>query len=440
MTHKTSDPNRFRSSYYGARYYIDPLPSCLVADATEERWPAVSTIKKAWTGPFSKKHSDGVVYPLDALRVAKFADANWQTLADDAERISAMAASATADLAAASGRGTAVHTMIEDLINGATTLWPGIADEYSSACQAIVDDLDMELIASEVVVIRRGDDESCGWGGTVDAIARIGDKTYVIDWKSRGADSNHGAYDTEAAQVGAYASADYVLSDGHWDEVERVAMPKIDGALIVSIRPDSYALYPIDIEPARDAARSLASTWEHKRQGSALARKAIGPEATAAELISGNAPAKKTRKKAAPKPKATVTPISETINATRPTATALPDEGKDLGEAARQQALDNIAKILTPIQIAALTTWSHRGWTMAGTAHQTERRWTIAGAAARLVALAWEDDAHGVDDDLARALLAAAMNDDGIRQPAVKIADALGSLTIAEAEIGRAHV
>ena len=37
MTHKTSDPNRFRSSYYGARYYIDPLPSCLVADATEER-------------------------------------------------------------------------------------------------------------------------------------------------------------------------------------------------------------------------------------------------------------------------------------------------------------------------------------------------------------------------------------------------------------------
>jgi len=114
-----------------------------------------------------------------------------------------MAASATADLAAASGRGTAVHTMIEDLINGATTLWPGIADEYSSACQAIVDDLDMELIASEVVVIRRGDDESCGWGGTVDAIARIGDKTYVIDWKSRGADSNHGAYDTEAAQVGA---------------------------------------------------------------------------------------------------------------------------------------------------------------------------------------------------------------------------------------------
>lgn len=225
--------------------------------------------------------------------------------------------------------------------------------------------------------------------------------------------------------------ADYMLPDGP-DDVERVAMPTIDGALIVSIKPDGYELYPIDFQQSIDAAHSLSATWDHKRQGTKAARAAIGPACTANELIDGTAPAKKVRKKTAPR--ATVTPISETLNAQRvDTAPAPTDEGKDMGADARQTARDNVSKILTPIQVAALTTWSHRGWTMAGTGNQTERRWTIAGAAARLVALAWQDDRHGVDDDLARALLAAATNDDGIRQPAIKIADALGTMTLAEA-------
>lgn len=421
---KTDNPNDYRTTKYGARWYCDPLPTCDVADATDDKWPAVTTLKGAWRQEFRKRHGEEV-FNLDALRVALFADDNWQRLSDHPDRVAVMARSAAADLNAAADRGTAVHSMIEEFTTGQGVLWAGeTAQEYADTCRRLVAEMQMTILLSEVVVIRRATDDCCGWGGTVDAIVSIGDKNYVIDWKSRGADSSHSAYEGESTQCGAYALGDYAIVSTP-DGDKRVPLPELHGGLIVSIKPDDYAVFPIDLQHARTAALDLAACWDTKRHGTAAGRKAIGKQIDVSSLT-GIEPERNKR--------TGVVPLSAAIKAqkTAVTTPAPPDEGDNLGPDARDRAIKGAKAILTDEQMLTLASWHDLGWTMAGSGKQTQRRWLIAGAAARLLALAWTDD--GPDDDMVRALLAAALNDDGIRQPAVKIGAALGQMTIAEAE------
>ena len=75
-------------------------------------------------------------------------------------------------------------------------------DSTGKLCETL---LELLAVVVAVGVLDLGADllhatgDSVSVAGTFDAIARIGDKVYLIDWKSRAATSNHGAYEDEAA-------------------------------------------------------------------------------------------------------------------------------------------------------------------------------------------------------------------------------------------------
>jgi len=270
-------PDDLRVDVRGSRWYHDPLPTCELAEATTERWPAVSTVKKAWDKPYRRKLSNGELVKLDAYWVAEFAMANIERLFDQSkwplERERTLVELATAGgrtLAAKAERGTNVHKVLEDLAEPDVVIddrfVPDDARPYLPACRAFVADCRPRWLLSEFVVYNR----SLGYAGTADALLDIGGVTYLVDWKSRG--ERHGAFEEEAAQIGGYSMAEYAIIDGR-----RVRLPKIDAGLIVSLTPDDgYRLFPIDLDHAVAAFGHLLECWQTKRDGTALGRRAIG--------------------------------------------------------------------------------------------------------------------------------------------------------------------
>jgi hypothetical protein len=172
----------------------------------------------------------------------------------------------------AAARGTNVHHMLERGLRGETHLTdPMDGDagaEYETAVRAFLDERQPEMIAAELVCINRGMNAPAelngqftgGYGGTADAIVKIDGKTLLVDWKSRGADSGHGSYPEEAAQLGAYASADYYIAEGNGGPV-RMPVPHLDGGIIVSVKPDGCRVYPIDLQAAAAHWQALHSWW-----------------------------------------------------------------------------------------------------------------------------------------------------------------------------------
>lgn len=269
-----SAPHRFRTTYRRQRWYIDPLPTCELAEATDERWPSLSAVKRAWTTHFSKRWDDGNVYDLDPLRVAKFVDENIADLAamPSSQRIPAMALSARLDLNAAANRGTGVHAAIEALMAGDEALGAKVCPpDYWATVQHLIADLDPTVLHAERVAINR----TLGIAGTFDIMLATRFGSFLVDWKSRGADSSHGTYPAEAAQLGGYGGADYLIDtvDG---APKRLALPELTGGLVVSIKPDSYEAYPIDLPTAIDACGEMHAAWRLQSTGQSLARKASG--------------------------------------------------------------------------------------------------------------------------------------------------------------------
>jgi hypothetical protein len=117
-----------------------------------------------------------------------------------------------------------------------------------------------------------------GYGGTSDGIFEIDGKRYMVDWKSRGEDSDHGCYPEEAGQIGAYVGAEYVIvaddDPRSTSGARRLLMPDLDGGLIVSIKPDSYEVYPIDLDRAIEHFYAQHAWWVARRSEG----KALGPK------------------------------------------------------------------------------------------------------------------------------------------------------------------
>lgn len=287
-----SAPHRFRTTYRRQRWYIDPLPTCELAEATDERWPSLSAVKRAWTTHFSKRWDDGNVYDLDPLRVAKFVDENIADLAamPSTQRIPAMASSARLDLAAAANRGTGVHNAIEALMGGDEQLAAKLCPpEYWGTVQRLIDEMAPTVLHAERVAINR----QLGIAGTFDIMLATRFGNFLVDWKSRGADSNHGAYPAEAAQLGGYGGADYLIDtvDG---APKRLQLPALAGGLIVSIKPDSYEAFPIDLAQAIEACTEMHAAWRLQSTGQSAARKATGKPFTFAAAVEDPVPSAET--------------------------------------------------------------------------------------------------------------------------------------------------
>jgi hypothetical protein len=252
-----ADPDHYRTKIgrYRDRWYVDPLPADQIADATDEAWPSVSTVKgaygKNWEYVGYKRIADWLQdrpHELDGLNHH-----------DRYERIKQMAKSS---LKVAASRGTDVHTMFENRLRNRVTDDRMLSEEaraYRPAVDAFFDDHQPELFAAELVCINRGMHD-VGYGGTADAIIRLQGSLLLPDWKSRGKDSDHGAYPEEVAQLGGYNGADYIITEGP----KRTALPPLDGGLIVSIRPDGYRIFPVDLGEAWLQFEGLHAWWARR--------------------------------------------------------------------------------------------------------------------------------------------------------------------------------
>jgi hypothetical protein len=249
-----ADHFRIKVGRYGDRWYCDPLPGDATWPAWEGSVPSISTVKKA-------SGSDWSFVALKRVNLALEQRPDRFDGMDFAERYEALKAINKLGLDSAAKRGTNVHLHCEAKLHGSDWRIPVGAPghEYMPAVDAWFDQYQPELVAAEYVVIKRtmfsplSGEKIAGYGGTPDGLLRINGELWAIDWKSRGDDSDHGAYPEEAEQVAAGVTADYMIVQGDHG-AERQEIPDVAGGLIVSIRPDGARSYPIDIIDA-------ASNW-----------------------------------------------------------------------------------------------------------------------------------------------------------------------------------
>jgi hypothetical protein len=256
----TPDLYRRQVGRFGDRHYVDPLPADDVWPALNDDLvgPSVSTIKKAWPFYAAKKWA--------AETVAEWAYDNvdgWRGF-DRPTAVKLLADQADHSLNRAGKRGTEVHTILEELAAGREQiLVEPPAELYLDACRLVIAELKPRWIAAETVVISR----SLGYGGTFDAVGLVeidGLGPCIVDWKSRKPGKN-GAYPEEAAQIAAYASADYMIIAGPDGNAVRAPIPPVEHGLIVSIDPSGYEAHRVELEPATETWRALHAFWTAQR-------------------------------------------------------------------------------------------------------------------------------------------------------------------------------
>lgn len=134
--------------------------------------------------------------------------------------------------------------------------------------------------ATEAVVVNR----TVGWAGTLDAICRIpalGDRLLVVDWKT----GRSGPFPEWACQVVGYARAEELwLPDG-----TSTPMPNIEGAAVLRVRPDMYALHEVtgDLDAIYDAlcAAVRLAEWAQKAHKESPFGGKVNPAPTLAPAV-----------------------------------------------------------------------------------------------------------------------------------------------------------
>lgn len=271
-----ADAENFRIQHgrYGTRWYVDPLPADdkWSADDEENRYPAISTVKKAvgqdWTRVGLKRVAETV-----AKRPDRFMGM------DATEIYDAMVADNERGLRRAAGRGTNVHTYFEQGLRGqpivpTTPGEPG--SEYLAAVRSFFAAYEPKLVVAEYVTIHR-DLNGVGYGATGDAIVEVthgkdgGRALAAIDWKSRKDEGTHTCYPQEAAQVAGCARGQYMIVETPIGAA-RMDLPHVDLGLVVSIRPDGFRCYPVDVDEAFRHYTAMHAWWAERRNE----RKSIG--------------------------------------------------------------------------------------------------------------------------------------------------------------------
>jgi hypothetical protein len=219
-------------------------------------------------------------------------------LTDEFERKARINLLSDTGLGKASGRGTIVHAHAEATLMNRLPLYE--LDEtvkpYIRTLDSFFAAYNPTLVAAEFVAIHRDlnahaverGNEYHGYGGTGDAVIEIDGKLWLVDWKSRAEDSDHKAYPEEGAQVSAYGRADYwiVGDDTSPNGAKRIPLPELAGGLIVSIKPDSYECFPIDLDKGFSYWADLHAWWQARRsQSHSIGRKWAPRVPVTSELV-----------------------------------------------------------------------------------------------------------------------------------------------------------
>lgn len=174
---------------------------------------------------------------------------------------------------AAAVKGTDVHTLAEQLANGAEVEVPEHLAGYVESCVKFLDDYEVAPIATEAVVCNR----RWRYAGTADLFATISiggaKEQTVLDWKTGAS----GVWPEAALQLSAYRHAEvYVDKDG---TEQSIADLGLTAAYAVWLRSDGYDLIPLDTsEDTFKTFQHIAFVARRLRNARELVGAAIQPE------------------------------------------------------------------------------------------------------------------------------------------------------------------
>jgi len=332
-----ADNYRVKAGRFGDRFYTDPLPADGTWEATTDNdiYPAISTVKKAtgqdWSKAMAKRLAKA---PSQLVEIGK--------LDSETERKARINLLSDEGLGQASGRGTIVHAHAEAVLGNRLPLYElnDVVKPYIARLEDFFAAYNPTLVAAEFVAINRKMNEHnlhrgnkfMGYGGTGDAVVEIDGKLWLVDWKSRAEDSDHKAYAEEGAKVAAYGRADYwiVGCDESINGAKRVKPLDLAGGLIVSIKPDSYECFPIDLDEGFAYWTDLHAWWQARRSETrAVGRKWAPRVPVTSQLATGEEPCNDQNAKTTPTESTTEpsTPTGADTATAATTATAPTDTG-----------------------------------------------------------------------------------------------------------------
>jgi hypothetical protein len=136
----------------------------------------------------------------------------------------------------AANLGSDVHRAVEaHVLEQPMPEWEPDVAPFMRQFEQFLLDVEPEFEATEATVYSR----EHGYAGTLDAIASVNQQRLVLDVKT-----GSGVYPEFALQLAAYARADFIgMPDG-----QEVAMPQIEGAAVLHLRPDAFELIPTRID------------------------------------------------------------------------------------------------------------------------------------------------------------------------------------------------
>jgi hypothetical protein len=215
-----------------SHWYID-------LDAGGERVPGVTTLT-------DQGMPKPALYNWNAEATANYTLDNWDTLAalPPSERLAKMKKGRWEMTRKAKARGTAVHTIADKYLAGERVPIPDGLEGYVNACIKFIDDFDLRLTYSEVVVYSEAN-RHCGQLDVLgdiylpdipeyEHVPRLGeDEGYARllgDWKTGAS----GIFGDVGLQLAPYRFSEFmILPDG-----TVVPMPQVDLCAGIHLRPD----------------------------------------------------------------------------------------------------------------------------------------------------------------------------------------------------------
>lgn len=226
-------PKNARSKGRGKRWYVWNAPG---QDKTERYWSVTSIISGGipkpqltyWAAKEAAKYATENLEHIQGL--VNMGELGVEQAVEVIKKAPWKKSGKAADL------GTSIHEAIEAwVLDKPLPDWSEEVEPYMEAAIQWLSDFEPKVEASEASVYSR----TYRYAGTLDMIATIGDRLWLIDFKT-----GSGVYPEAALQMSAYANADFIgLPDGTEGE-----MPMVDAAAVVHVQPNSYEFIPVSIE------------------------------------------------------------------------------------------------------------------------------------------------------------------------------------------------
>lgn len=250
----------------GMRLYIDP--------DTGERVPGVTSI----SGALPK---EGLKYWAAKMAGERAVDNLGEVVGiamrDRKAAVEFVKSAHTAHTRAASERGTAVHELIERRARGEKVRAHPDYRGYLAGFDAFVREFRPEWHYLEATVWSA----EHGYAGSFDAIATLhpegGEPEKVlIDFKT----TRSGVHADVALQINGYAYAGEIVTPNAEGGLDREPMPELDGAAVLHVRPESWSLVPVKLDPdifeCFLALKAGPVRWQRELQSGALGAPVAG--------------------------------------------------------------------------------------------------------------------------------------------------------------------